>query len=165
MENPVHDGYFCGNTVEWTKPRDNLPKELYFLRCIGNQKALTSRIVMPSAYVSVLLEGSRFLCLVVKPNFSGYISSGAIHRIVSLIPRSPAVLPVVNLLVVMASPKSAKRARQLESIKMLVYSYSASESTARSVWKAHPLKISVDHVVLMQVFQPCYRVDELPVND
>jgi hypothetical protein len=112
----------------------------------------------------VLLEGSRFLYFPVKPNFSGYISSGAIHRIVPLIPRLSALLPAVDPSMTTASPKSAKRARQLESMRMFGYSCSASESTECRVQPTHPLEISVDDVVLVQIFQPRYRVDKLPIN-
>jgi hypothetical protein len=113
----------------------------------------------------VLLEGSRLLYFPVKPNFSGYINSGAIHRIVPLIPRLSALLPAVDPSMTTASPKSAKRARQLESMRTLAYLHSASESTVPSVQPAHPFKVSMDDVVLMQVFQPCHRIDELPTND
>jgi hypothetical protein len=115
--------------------------------------------------VSVLFEGSRFPHLPAKPNFSGYINSGAIHRIVPLIPRLSPVLPAVDSSMITASPKSAKRARQSESIKMFAYSYSAPGSTIRSVQPTHPFEISVDDVMLMQVLQPRYRVNELPTND
>jgi 3-deoxy-D-manno-octulosonic-acid transferase len=97
----------------------------------------------------VLLEGSRFLYFPVKPNFSGYISSGAIHRIVPLISRLSAVLPAVDPSMTTASPKSAKRARQLESTRTLTYSYLVLESTACSVQLAHPLEISVHDVMLV----------------
>ena len=67
----------------------------------------------------MLLEGSRFLCLPpAKPNLSGYITSGAIHRIVPPTPRVSGLLPAVDSLMITASPKSARRARRLESIRM-----------------------------------------------
>jgi hypothetical protein len=69
----------------------------------------------------VLLEGSRFLYLPVNPNFSGYISSGAIHRVVPPTPRLSALFSVVDSSMITASPKSAKRARWLEPIRMLAY--------------------------------------------
>ena len=81
--------------------------------------ALTSMIVIPIAYISVSLEGSCFISLLVNPNMSGNNNSGAIHRVVPFkLPSATVVLLVVSSIIA-ASPKSAKRARHSESTRML----------------------------------------------
>ena len=70
--------------------------------------------------MSVFLDGRRFIDSLVKPNLSGYIISGAIHRIVPLIPEF-TVLPNVASSIIAANPKSAKRAWEVESIKIFAY--------------------------------------------
>lgn len=119
----VHNGHIP-RVVERITTRDNLHKKTYddLMYDNGCSEALTSRIVIPNAYVSVLLEGSSFWYSLVKPNSSGCISSGAIHRRVPLIPR----LLAVDSSTMTASPKSAKRARQLESIRIFAYQCSTS---------------------------------------
>jgi hypothetical protein len=48
---------------------------------------------------------------------------------------------------------------------MFAYSHSAPEPNVCNAEPAHPLEVSVDDVVLMQVFQPRYRVNELFTTD
>ena len=82
-------------------------------------RALTSKIVIPIAYISVSLEGSCFASLPVNPNLSGKNNSGAIHRVVPFILPSRTVVLLVVSSTIAASPKSAKRARHSESIRTL----------------------------------------------
>ena len=82
-------------------------------------RTLTSRIVIPIAYISVSLEGSCFASFPVNPNLSGKNNSGAIHRVVPFILPSRTVVLLVVSSTIAASPKSAKRARHSESIRTL----------------------------------------------
>ena len=82
-------------------------------------RALTSKIVIPIAYISVSLEGSCFASSPVNPNLSRSNNSGAIHRVVPFIRPSTMVVLLVISSAIATSPKSAKRARHSESIRML----------------------------------------------
>jgi len=130
---------------------------------IRNKKgrALTSKIVIPIAYISVSLEGSCFTSSPVNPNFSRSNNSGAIHRVVPFIRPSTTVGLLVISSTIAASPKSAKRARHSESIRMLTLRDHSVSSPIVQYIKTHSLEVSVDNTAFMQVFQPGHRTYEL----
>ena len=79
----------------------------------------TSRIVIPRAYISVLFDGNSSRDHFVSPYLAGSRISGAIHRTASLVRRLLDHSTGVVSSTIAASPKSSKRARHSESIRML----------------------------------------------
>ena len=86
----------------------------------SSEVARTSRTVIPSAYMSVLFDGSFLRACLTNPYFPGSRISGAIHRIVppALWPLGPSMEFVSAIA---ASPKSAKQARHSELTRMFAW--------------------------------------------
>ena len=86
----------------------------------------TSRIVIPSAYISVLFEGSFLRARLTYPYFSGSNISGAIHRIVPpvLLLLAPSIESVSSMITVF--PKSARQARRSELMRISAWISSSS---------------------------------------
>lgn len=80
----------------------------------------TSRMVIPSAYMSVLFDGNFLRARLTYPYLSGSIISGAIHRIVPSASRLLGSSTKFASPIIAVSPKSAKQARHSELIRMLV---------------------------------------------
>jgi hypothetical protein len=91
----------------------------------------TSSMVIPSAYTSVLLDGN---CLCPSPRNSkrsGCSISGAIHLVVPFGPRPPVADPEPDSSMIVVSPKSARRAQYVGSIRMFALVKLRSDQTLR----------------------------------